>query len=59
VPMDMLRSEEEVEQIRADRAQQQEQMQKLAAAESITKSMQQGAQAEKLSSEAEVIPMQQ
>ena len=58
VPMDMLNSEEKVEEIRANRAAQQEQAQKLAAAESITKSMQQGAAAEKLSTEAEVIPMQ-
>lgn len=59
VPLDMLRSEEEVQKIRADRQAQQQQQEKLAMAESLTKSMQQGAQAQKLSSEADVIPMQQ
>ena len=59
VPMDMLRSEDEVNKIRADRQAQQEQAQQLAAAESITKSMQQGAAADKMQTEAEVIPMAQ
>lgn len=59
VPMDVLRSEDDVKKIRDDRAAAQQQAQQLAAAESLTKSMQQGAHADKLASEAEVIPMQQ
>lgn len=57
VPAELLRTEDAVEEIRAAREQAAQQAQEMAMAESLTKSMKQGAEADKAASQANVVPM--